>query len=100
VSFTTALTPPLAIALVLGFTWRSFSGRAAMLVMVGGSLLIGASFLWPELVTLLANEIDLDVGTKTYTYIRALYGLVVCAGLGLIGSLVWGPRAGRSNRPR
>ena len=91
-TFTAAITPPLAVALVLGFTWRRFSPRAALLVMVGGSAIIALSLRWPEMVAPFAHGIDLETGGKAYSYIRALFGLVVCAGLGLVGSLIWPDR--------
>jgi SSS family solute:Na+ symporter len=96
-AFTAAITPPLAVALVLGFCWRRFSPRAALLVMVGGSLLIALSLRWPEMVAPLAHGIDLEAGGKGYSYIRALFGLVVCGlvvcgAIGAIGALLWPDR--------
>jgi SSS family solute:Na+ symporter len=92
-TFTAAVTPPLAVALLLGFVWPRFSGRAALLVMLGGAAAMAASFVWPPLVEPLAHGIALEPGAKSYSYIRALYGLVVCAGLGVVGTLIW-PRRG------
>lgn len=91
-AFVAAVTPPLAVALVLGFTWKRFSAKAALLVMIGGSLLVAASLVWPALVTPFAHGIDLEAGSKGYSYIRALYGLVVCSGLGILGALIWPQR--------
>lgn len=87
-TFTAAVTPPLATALLLGIVWPRFSGRAALLVMIGGSALIALSFPLPVLVEPFAHGISLE-GAKSYSYIRALYGLVICAGLGVVGTIVW-----------
>lgn len=92
-TFTAAVTPPLAVALLLGFVWPRFSGRAAMLVMLGGSGAMAASFVWPELVEPFSHGIVLEPGAKSYSYIRAFYGLIVCTALGVIGTLIW-PRRG------
>jgi SSS family solute:Na+ symporter len=91
-AFTAAVTPPLAVALVLGFSWRRFGGRAALLVMLGGTALIALSFGWTGLVAPFAHGIPLVEGGKAYAYVRALYGLVVCLGLGLIGAALWPAR--------
>jgi SSS family solute:Na+ symporter len=88
-AFTAAVTPPLAVTLVLGFCWRRLSARAALLVMVGGTAMIVLSFLFPGMVAPFAHGVDLEAGSRSYSYIRALYGLVVCTGLGLAGAWIW-----------
>ncbi|MDQ7086919.1 MAG: hypothetical protein Q9Q13_03280 [Acidobacteriota bacterium] len=88
-TFTAAITPPLAVALLLAFCWKRVSPRAVLLVMLGGVTLIAASFIWPGLVVPFAHGIDLEAGAKSYSYIRALYGLVVCLLLGVAGTLLW-----------
>ncbi len=90
-AFTAAITPPLAIALLFALCWRRFSRRAALLVLLGGSAAVFASFVWPALVTPFAHGVELG-GAKSYSYIRALYGVVVCGALGILGTLVWPAR--------
>ena len=51
--------------------------RAALLVLIGGTLAIAASLVFPALVSPFAHGIALDEGSKGFSYIRALYGLVV-----------------------
>ncbi len=92
-TFTAAITPPLAVALLLAFCWKRVSSRAVLLVLVGGTGLIGVSFVWPALVVPFAHGIDLEAGGKAYSYIRALYGLVVCLLLGVAGTLLWPARS-------
>jgi len=91
-AFTAAVTPPLAVTLVLGFCWKRLSSRAALLVMIGGTGLIALSFAFPVLVVPFSHGIDLEAGSKSYSYIRALYGLVVCTGLGVLGAWIWPER--------
>ena len=89
-TFTAAVTPPMAVALLLGVFWRRFTPSAALWTMVGGSLAVGASFLWPELITPFAHGTPMFAhgaagpSYKAYTYIRALYALVVSAGIGVV----------------
>jgi SSS family solute:Na+ symporter len=92
-AFTAAVTPPLAVALVMAFTWRRFSARAALVVMIGGIAAIALSFVFPGLIAPFAHGIDLEAGTKSYSYIRALYGFAVCIALGVGASLVWPSRS-------
>ena len=46
-AFTAAVTPPLVVTLLLGVFWRRFSAKAAFLTMVGGSVVILASVVYP-----------------------------------------------------
>ena len=94
-AFTAAVTPPLVVALLLGVFWRRYTPRAALWTMVGGSLLIFASILWPQLITPLAHGVPMkDVapgflaGKGQYKFMRGLYGLVVCGALGVVVTLL------------
>jgi len=110
-AFTAAVTPPLVVALLLGVFWRRFTPAAATATMVGGSLLIAASILWPEMITPFAHgvpmkEVAPDVpfaGKNVYKFMRAFFGLVVCGAIGVtvtmatkarpleqVKGLVWG----------
>ena len=68
--------------------------------MVGGSLMIFASVLIPELITPFAHgvpmrEVDADAflaGKDQYKFMRAFFGIVVCFGIGIITSLFTKPR--------
>ncbi len=82
-AFTAAITPPLAVALLLGITWRRFGRAGALATLAGGTAAIALSFAFPGLVTPFAHGVRLEAGVRAYTYVRALYGLVVSAALGI-----------------
>ena len=94
-AFTAAVTPPLVVSLLLGVFWKRFTPTAACLTMVGGSILIFFSIIWPELITPFAHGVpmktlkDPDVflaGKDQYKFMRGLYGLVCCIGVGVIST--------------
>ena len=110
-AFTAAVTPPLVVALLFGVFWRRFTPAAATATMVGGSLLIAASILWPQMITPFAHgvpmmDVDPDTpfaGKNVYKFMRGFFGMAVCAGLGItvtfatkarpleqVKGLVWG----------
>ena len=98
-AFTAAVTPPLVVALLLGVFWRRYTPTAALWTMVGGSLAIFASVVWPELIRPFAHGvpmIEVDdsflAGKDVWKFMRACYGLVVCAVIGVGVSLVTRPR--------
>jgi hypothetical protein len=82
--FTAAVTPPMAVAIVMGAFWRRYTPAAAFWTLVGGGIAIAASFLWPAQILGLPF-FSLGIGPGGYKFIRAFYGLVVS---GLIGALV------------
>jgi len=89
-TFTGAVTPPMAVALLLGVFWKRFTPRAALWTMIGGSLAVGASFILPELITpfahgtpMFAESDTVRASFKAYFYIRALYAVVVSAAIGI-----------------
>ncbi len=90
-AFTAAVTPPLVVALLLGVFWKRYSSQAAFLTMVGGTLAIAASVVWPELIRPFAHGVPmLDVGDgflagkDQYKFMRAFFGLSVCSVIGLL----------------
>jgi SSS family solute:Na+ symporter len=83
-AFTAAVTPAMAVAVLMGFLWRRFTAAAAFWTLVGGSVASAASFVWPELVWPFAHGVPMEGGgLKSYSYIRALYGLSVSAAIGV-----------------
>lgn len=98
-AFTAAVTPPLVIALLFGVFWRRFTPQAAVLTMVGGTIAIICSIIWPQLVEPFSHGIPakevgegLFAGAKQYKFTRALFGLAVSGGIGVIVTLVTKPR--------
>jgi SSS family solute:Na+ symporter len=72
-SFTASITPPMVITILLGAYWKRFTSSAAFWTLLGGTLLVALSILWPFLVTPFSHGVDAAGGFK---YTRALYGLV------------------------
>ncbi len=87
-SFTAAISPPLIVVVVLGILWKRFSGRAAAATLAVGALLMGVSFLAPDLVmpfSRLHGMTDPD----SVDYMRALYGFLVCGAVAVAATLAW-----------
>ena len=98
-AFTAAVTPPLVIALLLGVFWRRYTTFAAKATMLGGSALIFLSILYPSLITPFAHGVPMQevepgflAGKDQYKFMRALFGLAVCLGIGVLTTLVTKPR--------
>ena len=90
-AFTAAITPPLVVALLFGVFWKRYSSTAALWTMVGGSIVIFFSILYPSIITPFAHgvplkEVDADflAGKDQYKFMRGFFGLVVCSLIGLI----------------
>jgi SSS family solute:Na+ symporter len=86
-AFTAAVTPPMAVALILGAFWRRFTAAGALATLVGGTALMFVSLKLPVLVTPFAHG---TVGE--YIFIRAFFGVVVSTGIGVGVSLFTRPR--------
>jgi len=88
-AFTAAITPPMIITILLGAFWKRFTTPGAFAVMAGGSALIILSLFKPGVIA----PFDQGVALQGYTYMRALYGFVVCMGLGIAVSLITKPKS-------
>ena len=93
-AFTAAVTPPLVVTLLLGVFWRRFSAKAAFLTMVGGSVVILASVVYPEIITPFAHGVPMKevedgflAGKNQYKFMRAFFGLAVCSVIGVVAGL-------------
>jgi len=80
--FTSTIAPPLVVVIVLGTLWRGLTARAAFWTLAVGSVTIFLSLFDPfyKLITPLAHGIPVNPDAP-YTYVRALFGLVVSLGL-------------------
>lgn len=86
-TFTAAITPPLVVAVLLGVLWRGYTSTAAMATLVGGTLAIGLSMLFPELIAPFAHgSAPGGEGPKAYKYLRALFGVIACGSIGVVVS--------------
>ena len=94
-AFTAAVTPPMVVALLMGLFWRRYTPTAALVTMVGGSLAVAASIVWPELVAPFAHGVPMKdageamiPGAKQYKFMRAFYGIAISGGLGVAVTLI------------
>ncbi len=99
-AFTAAVTPPMVVALLLGVFWRRYTPTAALVTLVGGSIAIAASVLWPSIITPFAHGVPMVevgdgwlAGAKQYKFMRAFFGLVVSGALGIGVTLFTRPRS-------
>jgi SSS family solute:Na+ symporter len=86
--FTAAVTPPVLMAILFGITWRRYTPAAAFVTIVGGAILIGLSFVWPDV---LVGPFDFGMGPDSYKFMRALFGLLVSGVLGVSVTLFTEP---------
>jgi len=86
--------PPLAVAVLLGAFWRRFSARAAFWTIAAGIGAMALSVAWPDVLAPFSLGIAKAGGPglaghlKSYFFVRALYGFVVCGTIGIVVALV------------
>jgi len=81
--FHSTLTPPLVIAIFLGIFWKKFTPAAVIASFVGGVALMILGLHDPNVITPFAQGIEMNPD-HPYSYIRALYNLVVCGSVALL----------------
>ncbi|OFZ26592.1 MAG: hypothetical protein A2381_16495 [Bdellovibrionales bacterium RIFOXYB1_FULL_37_110] len=87
------IIPALVTTIFLGAFWRRFNTKAACVSMVFGAVLTFATEFSPALTDLLIDPIAnfvLGAGllSKKYIYMRALFGMIITALVGIIVTLV------------
>ena len=82
--FTAAVTPPIVVAILLGIFWRRYTPAAALATMIGGGALVALSFV-PPFDFWLLRWFSFGMGSESYSFTRAFFGL---AGSGTIGIFV------------
>ena len=81
--FHSTLTPPLVVAIFMGVFWKRFSPAGVITTFLGGVVLMILGARYPEMfISPFDHGIDMNPN-RPYSYIRALYNLVVCVGVGL-----------------
>ena len=97
-AFTAAVTPPLVVTLLLAVFWRRFTAKAAICTLVGGLGAMAFSILVPEVIAPFAHGVPSGGGgegplggIKDFKYMRACYGIGVCATIGVVVSLLSKP---------
>jgi SSS family solute:Na+ symporter len=85
--FHSTLTPPLVVAVFLGIFWRKFTPAAVITSFVGGVTLMVLGANYPGiLIAPFDHGIVMDA-SHPYSYIRALYNLIVCSGIAIIATI-------------
>lgn len=94
-AFTAAVTPPLVVTLLLSVFWKRFTRAAAFWTLVGGLAAIGFSLFVPEVIRPFAQGVPMQQvdegilsGMRQYKFMRACYGICVCATIGIVVSLI------------
>ena len=81
--FHSTLTPPLVVAIFMGVFWKRFSPAGVITTFLGGVVLMILGARYPEMfISPFDHGIEMNPN-RPYSYIRALYNLVVCVGVGL-----------------
>ncbi len=88
--FHSTFTPPLVVAVFLGIFWKRFTTPAVIATFTVGAFLMILGQFNHELIAPFSHGIELRPG-KGYSYIGALYNIVVCAGVGILVSLLTKP---------
>ena len=86
--FHATLTPPLMIAIFFGAFWKRFTPAGLITTVIGGVVLMLLGFRYPrELIGPIAQGTPFDP-VHPYTYMAALYNLIVCTGVAVIITLL------------
>lgn len=88
-AFTAAITPPMVVAIILGAFWKRFTPRGAFWTLTGGFAAMLFSMALPVVISPLSH--GMEAGGRhyqAYTYMRALYGLLVASAIGVSVSLL------------
>ena len=81
--FHSTLTPPLVVAIFMGVFWKRFSPAGVITTFLGGVALMILGARYPEIfIAPFDHGIEMNPN-RPYSYIRALYNLVVCIGVGV-----------------
>ena len=81
------IIPALVTSIFLGAFWRRFNAAAASVSMVGGSIFTLMTVWYPEWIDPLARFVGGSVNGE-YIYMRALFGMVVTAVIGIFVTFV------------
>ncbi len=90
--FHSTFTPPLAVGVFLGIFWKRFTTAGIIATFIGGAFLMVLGQFYPQLISPFAHGIELRPD-RGYSYIGALYNIVVCASVGIIVSLLTKPES-------
>jgi len=86
--FHATLTPPLMIAIFFGVFWKKFTPAGLITTVIGGISLMLLGNRYPlELIAPIAQGTPYDP-VHPFTYMAALYNLIVCSSVAILASLL------------
>lgn len=97
-AFTAAITPPLVVTLLFGVFWKRFTPVAALCTMVGGSIIIFGSIVYPDMIEPFAQGVGKKeasgflAGKSQYKFMRAFFGILCCGGIAIVSTYLSKPR--------
>ena len=90
------IIPSIVTTIFLGAFWKKFNATAACFSMVTGSLLTILTVFSPELIDPLSNFVG-GPDNGIYIYMRALFGMVITAAIGVTVTLFTSPKEGENS---
>lgn len=77
-AFIASVTPPMVVAILFGVIWKRFTTAAAFWTLLGGTIAVAFSIKYPVLISPFSH----GVAPEGFTFMRALYGIVVSLMIG------------------
>lgn len=88
-AFTAAVTPPMVVTIMLGSFWKRCTARGAFWTLTGGFAAMLLSMALPVIIVPFSHGMEAGGShLRAYTYMRALYGLIVSSAIGISVSLL------------
>lgn len=88
---TGSIPAPMVMAILLGILWKRYTPAAAVATLIGGLILVAVSFV-PPMDKWLIGPFAFGMGSGSYGFMRALYGLTACGVIGVVVSLITKPK--------
>ncbi len=86
--FHSTMTPPLVVAIFLGIFWKRYTAKAAIATFLGGAFFMWLGGKYPGIFIAPFDHGIAMNPEHPYTYIRALYNMFVCAGVGVVVTFI------------
>ena len=88
--FIATITPAMIVVILLSVFWKRFTPTAAFMTLVCGSLLVGISAFYPQIITPFSHGIEPSGG---YKFMRAFFGIIFALGIGVIVTYFTKPKS-------
>ena len=95
-NFVATVTPPMVVAILLGVCWRRYTRAAAFWTLAGGAACMVLTYVRVPIGGTPLNEwligaVAHGIAPRGFTYMRSLYGIVVCGAIGVGVTLLTRP---------